>query len=75
MQTSNSFPEHSQSVQPMLVDLLAAARLTGTSPGTIRRWVTDGLPFVRAGACGKKMFEPCDLKKWIERMKEMKAAA
>jgi len=74
-QTPTSFPEQARTVEPMLIDLLTAARLTGTSPGTIRRWVTEGLPFVRAGACGKKMFEPCDLKKWIEQMKEMKAAA
>jgi len=40
---------------PLLVDIPTAARLTGTTIGTIRRWTTEGLPFVRAGACGKKL--------------------
>jgi DNA-binding transcriptional MerR regulator len=57
-------------VEPMLVDVPAAAQLTGTSIGTIRRWVADGLPHIRAGAGGKKLFEPVDLQKWIARLKE-----
>jgi hypothetical protein len=71
MQKPSIFPE--QSIEPMLVDILTAARLTGTSPGTIRRWATEGLRFVRAGACGKKMFDRADLRKWIECQKEAAA--
>jgi len=56
-----------------LVDVPTAASITGTSVGTIRRWVADGLPYVRAGAGGKKMFDAADLRKWIERCKERAA--
>jgi excisionase family DNA binding protein len=55
---------------PLLIDIAAAAKLTGTSVGTLRRWVADGLPYVRAGAGGKKLFDPGDLRKWIETQKE-----
>jgi excisionase family DNA binding protein len=59
---------------PLLIDVPTAAKLTGTSIGTIRRWVADGLPHVRAGAGGKKLFDLTDLRKWIERQKEAVAA-
>ncbi len=70
-----AFPDESHVVVPLLVDIPTAARLTGTTIGTIRRWTTEGLPFVRAGACGKKLFDRADLRKWIERQKETKRAA
>lgn len=56
--------------QPLLLDTPSAAALVGVRPGVLRRWVQDGLPFVRAGAGGKKMYVRRDLEKWIERNKE-----
>jgi hypothetical protein len=55
---------------PLLLDINAAARLVGVGSGVIRGWVADGLPFVRAGRGGKKMFAVSDLKKFVERKKE-----
>jgi hypothetical protein len=56
--------------QPLLLDITAAARFVGVGSGVIRGWITEGLPFVRAGRGGKKMFSPTDLKKFVERNKE-----
>jgi len=58
-------------VTPLLLDINAAARFVGVGSGVIRGWVNDGLPFVRAGRGGKKMFSPVDLKRFVERKKEM----
>jgi hypothetical protein len=55
---------------PLLLDINAAARFVGVGAGVIRGWVIDGLPFVRAGRGGKKMFSPLDLKRFVERKKE-----
>jgi len=41
--------------EPLLLDTLAAAAFVGVGKGVIRRWVSEGLPFVRAGSGGKKM--------------------
>jgi len=60
----------SQTVEPLLLDTPSAAALVGVRPGVLRRWVSDGLPFIRAGRGGKKMFVRRDLEKWIERNKE-----
>jgi len=58
--------------EPLLVDIQAAAHLVGVSPSVLRRWTSDGdLPFVRAGAGGKKMFSPSDLRRAVERRKEV----
>jgi excisionase family DNA binding protein len=55
---------------PLLLDTRGAAALVGVQPGVLRRWVHDGLPFVRAGRGGRKMFTRRDLEKWVERLKE-----
>lgn len=55
---------------PLLLDINGAATFLGVGVGVIRGWVADGLPFVRAGRGGKKMFVRRDLEKWIERRKE-----
>lgn len=57
-------------LQTLLIDINAAARFVGVGTGVIRGWVADGLPFIRAGRGGKKMFSPVDLKRFIERQKE-----
>jgi hypothetical protein len=57
-------------LQTLLLDINAAARLVGVGSGVIRGWVAEGLPFIRAGRGGKKMFSPIDLKRFIERQKE-----
>lgn len=55
---------------PLLLDINAAARFIGVGPGVLRSWINDGLPFIRAGRGGKKMFAVSDLKKFVERKKE-----
>ena len=55
---------------PLLLDINASARFIGVGIGVIRGWVSEGLPFVRAGRGGKKMFDPRDLKKFVEKKKE-----
>jgi hypothetical protein len=57
-------------LQTLLLDINAAARLVGVGSGVIRGWVAEGLPFIRAGRGGKKMFSRVDLKRFIERQKE-----
>jgi hypothetical protein len=57
----------------LLIDTNAAAAFVGTIPGVIRGWVAEGLPFVRAGRGGKKLFGRRDLERWIERLKEKAA--
>jgi hypothetical protein len=66
MSTSAAAPD----LQTLLLDINAAARLVGVGSGVIRGWVAEGLPFIRAGRGGKKMFSPVDLKRFIERQKE-----
>jgi predicted site-specific integrase-resolvase len=55
---------------PLLLDASAAAAFVGVQVGVLRRWVRDGLPFVRAGAGGRKMYVRRDLERFIERLKE-----
>lgn len=59
---------------PILIDVRAAALHVGVGVGVIRAWVRDGLPFVRGGRGGKKLFARRDLERWIERLKESVAA-
>jgi DNA-binding transcriptional MerR regulator len=56
--------------EPLLIDVSRAAEVVGVSVGVIRGWVADGLPFVRAGRGGRKMFTRRDLERFIERQKE-----
>jgi len=58
---------------PILLDAIGAAKFLGLTKGIIRGWVANGLPFVRAGRGGRKMFTRRDLEKWIERKKETAA--
>jgi len=59
--------------EPILLDSAAAAGYVGVSVGVIRGWVGAGLPFIRAGRGGRKMFTRRDLEKWVERNKETAA--
>lgn len=59
---------------PLLLDIHGAAVFLGVGVGVIRGWVADGLPYIRAGRGGKKMFVRRDLEKWIERRKESACA-
>lgn len=56
--------------EPLLIDVVRAAEVVGVSPGVIRGWVADGLPFIRAGRGGRKMFTRRDLERFVERQKE-----
>jgi hypothetical protein len=56
--------------EPLLVDVVGAAAIVGVGVGIIRRWAADGLPFVRAGRGGRKMFTRRDLERFVERLKE-----
>lgn len=56
--------------EPLLFDIVRAAAVVGVSVSTIRHWTSDGLPFVRGGAGGKKMYCRRDLERFIERLKE-----
>lgn len=58
---------------PLLLDASTAAAFVGVQVGVLRRWVRDGLPFVRAGAGGRKMYVRRDLERFIERLKETAA--
>jgi hypothetical protein len=56
---------------PLLMSIEDAARFVGgIGTGTLRRWCAEGLPYVRAGRGGKKLFDPKDLRKYVERLKE-----
>jgi helix-turn-helix protein len=55
---------------PLLLDVAAAAAIVGVGVGVIRGWAADGLPFVRAGRGGRKMFQCRDIERWLERLKE-----
>lgn len=57
--------------EPLLVDIAGAAAYVGVGIDVIRGWAEDGLPFVRAGRGGKKMFLRRDLERFIERNKEV----
>jgi len=59
-----------QSAEPLLLDTIAAAGFVGVGVGVIRGWVSNGLPFIRAGRGGKRMFTRRDLEKFTERRKE-----
>jgi DNA-binding transcriptional MerR regulator len=56
--------------EPLLLDISRAALIVGVSSSTIRKWTADGLPFVRAGAGGKKMYARRDIERFVERLKE-----
>ncbi|MFI5117192.1 MAG: helix-turn-helix domain-containing protein [Terriglobales bacterium] len=58
---------HSES---LLLDTSAAAAFVGVGTGVLRRWVAEGLPFVRGGRGGRKLFTRRDIERWIERNKE-----
>jgi hypothetical protein len=55
---------------PLLLSIEDASCFVGVGQGTLRRWCAEGLPFVRGGRGGKKMFDPADLKRYVERLKE-----
>lgn len=59
-----------QKAEPLLLDVVAAAAIVGVGEGVIRRWVSEGLPFLRGGRGGKKLFSRRDLERFIERQKE-----
>jgi hypothetical protein len=58
------------SAEPLLFDIVRAAEVVGVSVGVIRGWVAEGLPFLRAGRGGRKMFTRRDLERFVERLKE-----
>jgi hypothetical protein len=58
------------STEPLLLDSPKAAELVGVSVGVLRGWVAAGLPFIRAGRGGRKLFTRRDLERWIEKQKE-----
>jgi DNA-binding transcriptional MerR regulator len=62
----------SVSPEPLLFDVVRAAQVVGVSVGVLRGWVAEGLPFVRAGRGGRKMFTRRDLERFIERQKEQR---
>ena len=64
---------HSQNELPLLLDVRAAAAFVGVGISTIRRWTADGLPFIRGGPGGKKLYARRDLERWTERLKESAA--
>jgi excisionase family DNA binding protein len=56
--------------EPLLIDVAAAAAYVGVPVSQIRRWTSDGLPYVRAGRGGKLLYDRNDLRRYIERLKE-----
>jgi Helix-turn-helix domain len=56
--------------EPLLLDITRAAEVVGVGEGVLRGWCAEGLPFVRAGRGGKKLFTRRDLERWVERLKE-----
>lgn len=56
--------------ETLLLDSPRAAELVGVSVGVLRGWVSQGLPFIRAGRGGRKLFTRKDLERWIEKQKE-----
>jgi hypothetical protein len=59
--------------EPLLLDIHGAAAYVGVTVGVIRGWTEDGLPFLRAGRGGKKMYDRADLRRFVERLKESAA--
>lgn len=59
--------------ETLLLDVRAAAKFLGVGIGVIRGWSAEGLPFIRGGPGGKKLFTRRDLEKWVERLKESAA--
>ena len=51
---------------PQILDLAEAARLLGTPPTTVARWVRQGLLACRAGRGGLR-FERAELEAWARR--------
>jgi hypothetical protein len=60
---------NNQKAEPLLLDIVRAAAFVGVGIGVIRGWVSDGLPFLRAGRGGRKMFTRRDLERFVERLK------
>jgi DNA-binding transcriptional MerR regulator len=58
------------STEPLLLDINKAATLTGVSTSTLRHWTTDGLPFIRGGPGGKKLYCRRDIERFVESLKE-----
>jgi DNA-binding transcriptional MerR regulator len=56
--------------EPLLLDINRAALVVGVSISTIRTWSAEGLPFVRGGPGGRKMYRRRDLERHIERRME-----
>jgi DNA-binding transcriptional MerR regulator len=56
--------------EPLLLDINRAALVVGVSTSSLRKWTAEGLPFVRAGSGGKKMYARRDIERFIERLKE-----
>ena len=56
--------------EPILLDIARAAAVVGVSPSTIRKWTAEGLPFIRGGPGGRKMYRRRDLERHIERRVE-----
>ena len=44
----------SDAIEPLLFDSPRAAEMVGVSVGVLRGWVSQGLPYVRAGRAGAK---------------------
>jgi predicted site-specific integrase-resolvase len=59
--------------QPLLLAGPSAAAYVGVQPGVLRRWIKEGLPFVRGGRGGKKLYPRKELERWVERLKETAA--
>ena len=59
--------------ETLLLDVKGAATFLGVGVGVVRSWVADGLPFIRGGRGGKKLFTRRDLERWVERLKETAA--
>jgi len=63
----------SSQTEPLLLDITRASSVVGVSVSTLRHWTADGLPFIRGGPGGKKLYQRRDLERWIERLKESAA--
>ena len=70
LQPKESCSVNNPNVEPLLLDIVHAAEVVGVGTGVIRGWTADGLPYIRAGRGGRKMFRRADLASWIARMME-----
>jgi excisionase family DNA binding protein len=50
-----------------LLTVEQAAKQIGVHPATVRRWATEGLPVLRAGARGNVRIDPDELRGFLER--------